>query len=208
MPDASLVESLERIKVAARNTGVPLANRKLTVNLSPATLPKFGSSFDVAILIAALAADRQITPASNTMYLAELGLYGSLKPVPGVLPAMQLARSLGINSIVVAEANRAEAELVPDMKVFAAEHLGQVLMHCGAQPEVLVMNLRHQRPSAQGSGMVMEPDLRDHDLALVNGQGEARLALEIAAGTPPHDGGAGRIMSLNGNAADLVSSLL
>lgn len=199
LPDASLVEARERIKAAARNTGVPLANRKLTVNLSPATLPKFGSSFDVAILIAALAADRQITPDSNTIYLAELGLDGSLKPVPGVLPAMQLARSLGINDIVVAEANRAEAELVPDIKVFAAEHLGQVLMHCGVQPEALVMNLRHQRPSAQGSGAVMEPDLRDHDLALVNGQGEARLALEIAAAGGHHlmmvgPAGAGKTM--------------
>src|SRR5699024_4760315 len=60
LPDASLNEARERIKAAARNTGLPIANRKLTVNLSPATLPKFGSGFDLAILVAVLSADRQI----------------------------------------------------------------------------------------------------------------------------------------------------
>src|SRR5690606_28786140 len=65
LPDASLNEARERIKAAARNSGMPLANRKLTVNLSPATLPKYGSGFDLAIVIAALAADQQLLASAD-----------------------------------------------------------------------------------------------------------------------------------------------
>ncbi|MEG2578175.1 MAG: magnesium chelatase domain-containing protein, partial [Glutamicibacter sp.] len=83
LPDASLSEARERIKAAARNSGIPLANRKLTVNLSPATLPKYGSAFDLAIVIAALAADQQLFASPSTLFMAELGLDGTLRPVPG-----------------------------------------------------------------------------------------------------------------------------
>ncbi|WP_313814037.1 YifB family Mg chelatase-like AAA ATPase [Glutamicibacter sp.] len=184
LPDASLNESRERVKAAARNSGIPLANRKLTVNLSPATLPKFGSAFDLAILIAALAADRQLIPPSRTVYLAELGLDGMLRPVPGVLPAVQLAVALGMPQVVVAKDNEAEARLVPGAQVFSADHVGQVLIHCGAAPDQLCINLRH-RPFTKTSTdtatrhLVIASEVRDLDI--VNGQEQARLALEIAA---------------------------
>ncbi|ALD63835.1 Mg chelatase-like protein [Arthrobacter sp. LS16] len=183
LPDASLNEARERIKAAARNTGIPIANRKLTVNLSPATLPKFGSGFDLAILVSALSADRQISPPPNTVYLAELGLDGMLSPVPGVLPAAQLAVALRLPNLVVARGNEAEARLVPGARVFAADHLGQVLIHCGADAAGLSINLRHAAGGRQPDAPAPpEPT----DLSLVNGQGEARLALELAAAGGHH----------------------
>lgn len=177
LPDASLIESRERIKAAARNTGMPLANRKLTINLSPATLPKFGAGFDLAIVIAALSADGQLTPPPDTVYLAELALDGTLRPVPGVLPALKEAKKYGYTHAVVAAANAEEARLVSGMKVHAAEHLGQVLLECGADPQLVRTQLHHRRqlPAPESSAST-EPEL-----ALVNGQREARLALEIAA---------------------------
>lgn len=202
LPDASLNEARERIKAAARNSGIPLANRKLTVNLSPATLPKYGSAFDLAIVLAALAADQQLVLTPNTLFLAELGLDGTLRPVPGVLPSVQLAKAHGIERVVVAEANGAEGRLVPGIAVRALRHLGQVLEECGAQKDSITTYLRHQRPDAfsgQDHGQSIHPRSEDIDLSLVSGQGEARLALELAAAGGHHlimvgPAGAGKTM--------------
>ncbi|WP_345474302.1 YifB family Mg chelatase-like AAA ATPase [Glutamicibacter ectropisis] len=200
LPDASLREARERIKSAARNTGIPLANRKLTVNLSPATLPKYGSGFDLAILLAALAADQQVLVSPSTLYLAELGLDGTLRAVPGVLPAVQLAKEHGLERVIVAEANGNEARLVQGIEVISARHLGQVLQYCGASEELITTYLRHPRTSNSrmrptSSGISAE----DADLQLVNGQQEARLALELAAAGGHHlimvgPAGAGKTM--------------
>lgn len=204
LSDASLNEARERIKAAARNTGIPLANRKLTVNLTPATLPKYGSGFDLAILTAALAADQQILTSPTTLYLAELGLDGTLRAVPGVLPAVQLAKERGLQRIIVAEANAQEARLVAGVEVFSARHLGQVLAYCGAPRELLSTYLHHQHPSANRQKPAEQHHIaatksEEADLALVNGQSEARLALELAAAGGHHlimvgPAGAGKTM--------------
>ncbi|MGO3392495.1 YifB family Mg chelatase-like AAA ATPase [Glutamicibacter arilaitensis] len=200
LPDASLNEARERIKAAARNTGIPLANRKLTVNLSPATLPKYGSGFDLAILVAALAADHQLLASPSTLYLAELGLDGTLRAVPGVLPAVQLAKEHGLDRVIVAEANGNEARLVEGIEVKSARHLGQVLEVCGAQKELITMHLHHPGPAVAPAQSTLASTSHDEaDLQLVNGQQEARLALELAAAGGHHlimvgPAGAGKTM--------------
>ena len=184
LPDASLNEARERVKAAARNTGMPLANRKLTVNLSPATLPKFGSGFDLAILVAALCADRQLPTPRNALFMAEVSLDGTLRPVPGVLPAVQLAQQQGISHVVVASANAAEAQLVSGMNVFAADHVGQVLVHCGADPQNIITQYRHRlQPPADPEN---SSAVTTTDLSLIQGQSEAKLALELAAAGGHH----------------------
>lgn len=102
LPDQAVNESRERIRAAARNAGIKLPARKITVNLSPATLPKRGSHFDVAVVMAVLTAHGAIRAASDTVYLAELGLDGSLRPVRGVLPAVHAAVLHGHSTVVVA----------------------------------------------------------------------------------------------------------
>lgn len=177
LPDASLNEARERIKAAARNTGIPLANRKLTVNLSPATLHKYGSGFDLAIVLAALSADRQIRACPDTVYLAELGLDGMLRPVPGIMPAVMLAVAAGARRVMVSEANAAEAKLVPGAHVHSAAYLGQVLESFGAPPEQITLRQRHR----EATQVPAEPVTQYPDLAEVHGQHEARAALEVAA---------------------------
>ncbi|WP_121866761.1 YifB family Mg chelatase-like AAA ATPase [Glutamicibacter nicotianae] len=201
LPDASLSEARERIKAAARNSGIPLANRKLTVNLSPATLPKYGSAFDLAIVIAALAADQQLFASASTLYMAELGLDGTLRPVPGVLPAVQLARAHGLDQVIVAEENGAEARLVGGVEVIALRHLGQVMAFCGAAKDQITTYLRHRPPQSanQTGGHAVGAAADEVDLGLVNGQQEARLALELAAAGGHHlimvgPAGAGKTM--------------
>lgn len=181
LPDASLREARERIKSAARNSGVPLANRKLTVNLSPATLHKHGSGFDLAIVLAALSADQQIRACPHTVYLAELALDGGLRPIPGILPAMQVAMAAGATRFLVSSANEAEARLVPGAGVSSAEHLAEVLERYGAQSAGLRPHRRHAPPAPAVHAPALAPDLRE-----VNGQQEARWALEVAAAGGHH----------------------
>ncbi len=185
LPDASLNESRERIRSAARNSGIPLPNRRITVNLTPATLHKRGSGFDLAILLATLAADRSITPQPEVVYLAELGLDGSLRPVPGVLPSVMAAVRAGYPEIVVAAGNLAEAELVAGAKVRSYDHLSQLLADCGADPSGLRFRARHHSPQRK-PGVWAGVDVRALDLAEVVGQAQGRYALEVAAAGGHH----------------------
>ncbi|MFF5790540.1 YifB family Mg chelatase-like AAA ATPase [Paeniglutamicibacter sp. NPDC012692] len=185
LPDASLNESRERIRSAARNSGIPLPNRRITVNLTPATLHKRGSGFDLAILLATLAADRNITPRPEVVYLAELGLDGSLRPVPGVLPSVMAAVRAGCPEIVVAAGNLAEAELVSGAKVRSYDHLSQLLADCGADPSGLRFRARHHSPQRK-PGAWAGADVRALDLAEVVGQAQGRYALEVAAAGGHH----------------------
>ena len=186
LPDAALNESRERIRSAARNSGIPLPNRRLTLNLSPATLHKRGSGFDLALVVAALAADRSISPPAHVVYLAELGLDGSLRPVPGVLPAVLAAVRAGVRDVVVAEANRAEAELVAGARVRAYAHLSQVLGDCGADPLALRYRARHDSPARRDPGAPGEQTRGPLDLTDVVGQAQGRYALEVAAAGGHH----------------------
>ncbi|WP_285725055.1 YifB family Mg chelatase-like AAA ATPase [Psychromicrobium xiongbiense] len=182
LPDASLQEARERIRAAALNSGIPLSQRRITVNLLPAPLPKRGSAFDLAIVMAALQAARDVRDSGLTVFLAELGLDGRLRPVRGVMPAVLAAVKAGHRDIVVAEANAAEAQLVPGARVSGFASLGQVACAFGADPQHLVLDLEpivtaHAEPRRQQ--LVA-------DLSEVAGQDEARLALEVAAAGGHH----------------------
>lgn len=185
LPDAALNESRERIRSAARNSGLPMPNRRITVNLTPATMHKRGSGFDLAILLATLAADRSITLPADIVYLAELGLDGSLRPVAGVLPAVMAAVRAGYRRIVVAGDNQAEAELVAGAQVRSYAHLSQLLADYGADPAELKFRARHHSPRPRNTdwGTRQSGAL---DLAEVIGQGQGRYALEVAAAGGHH----------------------
>ena len=122
LPDAACKQSPDRIKAAAANSGMSIPNRRLTVNLSPASMPKAGSGFDLPIAIAVLAA-AGLVPAevvAPMVHIGELGLDGSVRPVRGVLPAVLAAARLGVEAVVVPADNAAEAALVPGMTVLPA----------------------------------------------------------------------------------------
>lgn len=127
LPDASLRESQDRIRAAAKNTGVALTDRRLTINLLPASLPKSGSGLDLAILMGAWAADGRVRGTDEVVFLAELGLDGRLRPVRGVLPAAAAAVRAGVETVVVSRENAAEAALVPGLEVLSASHVAEVL---------------------------------------------------------------------------------
>jgi magnesium chelatase family protein len=125
LPDTALREARDRIRAAIINSGEVWPSRRITVGLSPASLPKRGSGFDLGIALAILAASEAIPAASldGLVLVGELGLDGRVRPVPGVLPAAAAAAGAGFGAVVVAPENAAEAALVPELRVIAAPRL-------------------------------------------------------------------------------------
>src|SRR3954470_10576805 len=184
LPDASLNEAKERIRSAAKNSGIPLSRRKITANLIPASLPKRGSGFDLAVTMAVLRAANDIKPTGRTVFIAELGLDGRLRPVRGILPAGMAAVQAGYPEIVVAQANLAEASLVPGATVRGYRTLARLALDFGADPQELALDFEPDEADDAGDGLALPamcPDMAD-----VSGQGEARRALEVAAAGAHH----------------------
>ncbi|MGG5171499.1 YifB family Mg chelatase-like AAA ATPase [Pseudarthrobacter sp. J1738] len=184
LPDASLNEARERIRSAAHNSGIPLSRRKITVNLIPASLPKRGSGFDLAITMAALRAAGDIRAIDGTVFIAELGLDGRLRPVRGILPAVMAAVKAGHPNVVVADANADEAALVPGANVLSYPTLARLALDMGADPKDLLLDLPPESDAEEevlSDGSMVVPDMSD-----VAGQFEARQALEIAAAGAHH----------------------
>jgi len=134
LADRSLGEAGGRVRQAARNSGCSLSSQRLTVNLSPASLPKHGSAFDLAIALACFAADGVVSRESidDTVHLGELGLDGRLRPIFGVLPAVLAAARAGRRRVMVPEANLAEAQLVPDIDAVGVACLRDAAIFHGA----------------------------------------------------------------------------
>ena len=185
LPDASLSEAKDRVRSACSNSGLALPAKRITVNLSPASVPKFGSAFDVGIAIAILVAAGvcDANSVARTAHVGELALDGSLRPVRGVLPMVMAAKSAGVKRIVVPEANRVEAELAGDIEVVSAGHLAELAGIHGAKVDLAKFAaLRSSVLEVSGakvdSGRVAANML---DMADVFGQPEIVDALLVAA---------------------------
>src|SRR5690606_37541896 len=125
----------DRVRAAVTSSGLRWPNRKVTVNLSPAALPKQGSGFDLAIAVAVLAGADLLDAASaaRAVHPGELGLDGRVHPVRGVLPAVAAAVAAGVERVVVAEADAAEARLVRGADVRGVATLGELALAYGAK---------------------------------------------------------------------------
>lgn len=194
LPDASLAEARDRVRAATANAGCPLPARRITVNLSPAALPKAGTSFDLAVAAALLAATGAVDPqsVSGCVHLGELGLDGRLRRIRGVLPAVTAAVRAGRTRFVVPVGNADEARLVPGAQVVAVRRLPDVVaLHRGEPFPASSDEPGDGAPGGQapdGGGAVCEPECRvpEPDLADVVGQVQARHALEVAAAGGHH----------------------
>ncbi|GGF32204.1 hypothetical protein GCM10010922_04160 [Microbacterium sorbitolivorans] len=186
MPDKALGEAVRRVTNACENTGLELPDRRLTVNLSPASLPKQGSGFDLAVALAAVATDGRLDPDSlvRTVHIGELGLDGRVRAVPGVLPAVLAAVGAGRTRVVVPEANRPEAELVAGAEVIGVRTLAEAARLHGAELDDPVLEGPPEvEPVADP---VSGPEEQALDLADVVGQRDAVEALVIAAAGGHH----------------------
>ena len=172
LPEAAVREARDRVRVAIQSAAFEYPNRRVTVNLAPAELPKDGGRFDLAIALGILAAGGQVPreKLDDCEFLGELALSGDLRGVSGVLPALLRARARG-RRVVVPRANASEAALISEVDVRVADTLAEV---CGW--------LHGARDlSTPGAAMEMGGDNLGPDLADVRGQLQARRALEITA---------------------------
>ena len=181
LPDKTLGEASRRVVNACENGELELAARRITVNLSPAGLPKQGSAFDLGIAVAALAVSGVIEPEAiaRTVHLGELGLDGRLRPISGVLPAVRASAARGFERVVVPDANRAEAELVPDIEVMSAVSLPEVAHRHGADVEVPDLDAVTRPPGRPGRRAAGA-------LGAGGGRGAAVHALVVAAAGGHH----------------------
>ncbi|MFC7447236.1 YifB family Mg chelatase-like AAA ATPase [Rhodococcus daqingensis] len=177
LPDTALQESRDRVRAAVTNSGERWPDSRVILALSPATLPKGGSGFDLALACAVLVADGRVPSADldKSVLLGELALDGRLRGVRGVLPAVLAAKSAGRPRVVVPHPALAEAGLVAGIEVLGARNLREVI-------EWLRGELMLPGPSP----LEFEPERTAADLSDVAGQGDARLALEVAAAGAHH----------------------
>ncbi|MEW2050191.1 YifB family Mg chelatase-like AAA ATPase [Streptomyces sp. NPDC005476] len=202
LPDKSLTESRDRVRAAVVNSGGEWPQKKLTVGLSPASVPKGGSGFDLAIASAVLGAAERIDPRvlADIVMIGELGLDGRVRPVRGILPAVLAAADAGYEQVVVPECAAAEAALVPGVSVLGVRSLRQLIAVLAdepvpeedpddaGRPDPLLAGLRMPGTGAatgmRGLGAAQQD--QDHDLADVIGQSSARTAVEVAAAGGHH----------------------
>jgi magnesium chelatase family protein len=173
LPDASLQESRERVRAALTNTGQKWPNKKVTISLSPAWLPKSGPSFDLAIALSILVADGVLpqAPLDGAIILGELALDGGIRPVRGVLPSLIAALNSGITRAIVPAANLNEAQLMEQMEILAFEDISQIYRWL----------LTGEYPFAEALGTESLHHENELDFADVAGQHVARFAAEVAA---------------------------
>jgi len=175
LPDAAVRESRDRVRAAVLSSRLPWPKHRVTVNLAPSGRRKGGSGLDLPIAVAVLVADGSVAEGDveDTAFIGELGLDGSLRPVPGVVP---MVAALSCRRVVVPVECASEARLVGGHEVRGAASLGQ-----------LVPALRGQGPWADTSDSRPETILPPlPDLADIRGQPVGRRALEVAAAGGHH----------------------
>ncbi len=175
LPDASVNEAASRVRAATSNSKLNLPGRRITVNLSPASVPKQGSGFDLAIAMAVLGASGlvQKQAIAKTVFLGELALDGSIKPINGILAAIIAAKELPIEKVVVPLHNLAEASLVSGVTVQGFDHLTQVASMFGAEIQV--------KPETHQQQVVAKAPTTSPCFSDVVGQPDAIEAMKVAA---------------------------
>jgi len=171
LPEAAVKESKDRVRSAIINSHFEFPNRRITVNLAPAELPKGGSRFDLPIAIGILAASDQLPTdqLSNYEFIGELALSGELRGVEAVLPGAMACAQEG-RQLIISQHNATEAALVESLKVLPAKHLLEVSAH------LYQAKLLPPWPPTSVSAPIDYPQFKE-----VIGQQQAKRALEIAA---------------------------
>lgn len=175
LPDTAIQEAKERIRSAVKNSQTTFPRTRVTVNLAPAHVRKIGSGFDLPIALAILAADGQLElKHPSQLYVGELALDGSLRPIQGMISVALLAKELGIQELIVPADNAKEAALIQGLRVFQAHSLTEVQR--ALLGETSLSEVPHTLPTPS-----LQLTNNGVDFASIRGQEQARRVLEIAA---------------------------
>ena len=175
LPETSVKESRQRVRAALLANAFTFPSRVVTINLSPADVPKHGGCYDLPMAIAILTASKQIAAETLPEYelIGELSLSGALHPVKGALPTAIAAQAAG-RKLILPQANLAEVSLIRDAELYPAAHLKQVVAHLTGQASIA-------RHIPSDTSLTLNSVTTAKDLAEVQGQKHAKRALMIAA---------------------------
>lgn len=183
LPDSSVRESLERVRVAIRNCGFDFPLKRITINLAPADLRKEGSAFDLAIAVGILITSGQLHMQSSedVVVLGELALDGTVRSIPGVLPMAHHASLSGIRHVLLPAGNLDEAALINGIRPLPLHHLSE-LAQCKEHDFIDVLLQKRQMPNKQPVPPNPKVESKPgEDYGDVRGQEHAKRALTIAA---------------------------
>ena len=154
--DTSVREARDRVRAAFESCGLDVLDQRITVNLSPAGIPKSGSAFDLSIAASIALATGLVSPVAfeDAVLVGELALDGSIQPVRGVLPAVLAARSRGVRRVIVPSACAQEARLVSGIEVLDFAHLADMIAWAGGEA---VKAPFHGRPLRGGTRWRYDP---------------------------------------------------
>lgn len=174
--DTAVRESRERVRAAIKNSGINFPIRRITINLAPANLRKEGSVYDVSIAIGILIASEIINneQLNNYMFLGELSLDGSIKPVEGTLSMACCAATKGIKNLFVPEGNSDEAAVVKNINILPVKSLTEIIDHLNG--EVLINPYKIDIHNILDNNTNYTLDFSD-----VRGQASVKRAMEVAA---------------------------
>ncbi len=176
LPDKAVDESKERVRSAIKNSGADFPAHRITVNLAPADLPKEGPQYDLPIAIGLLIASGQIdVDTKDSLFIGELSLDGSLRHTNGILPMAMIAKKLKLANLFVPEIDSREAAVISGIKVFPVPSLIFLYRHLSKTEEILPI------PHTPFSQIKTERASYEFDLSDIQGQEQAKRALEIAA---------------------------
>ncbi len=178
LPDAAVRESIERVRAAMGNSGYPQPKGRVLINLAPADVRKEGPMYDLPFAVGLLMAQNAVPPGGldprSALLAGELALDGRVRPIRGALAAADLARSMGLETIVLPSENAREAAVVPGISVFGVGTLAEVVGLLSGQIEAEPM------PPLDVAGMLAETS-PGVDFSEVKGQESVKRALVIAA---------------------------
>lgn len=176
--DISIKESRERVRSAIKNSGFSFPySKRITINLSPADVPKFGTIYDLPIAICLIAYILNINiTRSNILFIGELSLDGSIRSVTGVLPMLVYAKENNYQTVFIPKGNKLEAELIEGLDIYLCENVSDIIQFFQNQDASNIKKSQHKKLISHSENIK-----QDFDMKYIFGHEYAKRALTIAA---------------------------
>jgi magnesium chelatase family protein len=176
LPDTAVQESRDRVRSAIKNSGCRFPGNRVTINMAPADLHKEGSAYDLPIAVSLLLASEQVVgDVSDSLFVGELSLDGSVRHISGILPAALLAQAQGYRTLYVPQEDAPEASLIEGIDVIPVDSLLSLVNHLN---HMILIPAYRAVPDDDGDDPLPPYGV---DMAEIKGQEHVKRALEVAA---------------------------